>query len=155
MPRDGLVDFNVNVLKGYLHYQSGEQKCSTTVHGRLPPLAAPPPRALVGIMGNEPHQSSGLFDFREYQLAIVEFDDQGRCYLRLQMKEVADLCTVGSTMLEVMTAIWRAFNAYYMILLSTKKPNTPKTVVLHAPYWACLLDGAECRCTTVTACLKI
>jgi hypothetical protein len=41
-----------------------------------PPLAAPPPRALVGIIGNEPHQSSGLFDFREHQLAIVEFDDQ-------------------------------------------------------------------------------
>jgi pimeloyl-ACP methyl ester carboxylesterase len=53
-------------------------------------LADPPPRALLGIIGNEPHQSEGLFDFKDYQLAIVEFDDQGRYYLRRQMKEVAD-----------------------------------------------------------------
>jgi pimeloyl-ACP methyl ester carboxylesterase len=52
-------------------------------------LADPAPYALVGIMGNRPNQSRGLFDFKDYQLAIVEFDDQGRCYSRQQMGEVA------------------------------------------------------------------
>src|ERR1700693_892945 len=52
-------------------------------------LADPTPYALIGVMENKPNQSSGLFDFGDYQLAIVEFDDQGRCYLRDQMKEVA------------------------------------------------------------------
>jgi len=85
------------VLKGYSHYQSGEQKMlDNRTRPADPPLAASPPRALVGIMGNEPHQSSGLFDFGEYRRAIVEFDDQGRCYLRLQMKEVADWLSAHS-----------------------------------------------------------
>jgi hypothetical protein len=53
-------------------------------------LADPAPYAFIGVMGNKPNQSSGLFDFGDYQLAIVEFDDQGRCYLRHQMKQVAD-----------------------------------------------------------------
>src|ERR1700722_10382122 len=53
-------------------------------------LAEPPPYAPIGVLGNTPNQSRGLFDFKEYQLAIVEFDDQGRCYSRQQMKEVAD-----------------------------------------------------------------
>ena len=53
-------------------------------------LSDPPTRGLLGIIGNEPHQSEGLFDFKDYQLAIVEFDDQGRCYLRRQMQEAAD-----------------------------------------------------------------
>jgi hypothetical protein len=51
-------------------------------------LTDPTPYGFIGVMGNKPHQSSGLFDFGEYQLAIVEFDDQGRCYSRYQMKEV-------------------------------------------------------------------
>jgi pimeloyl-ACP methyl ester carboxylesterase len=55
-----------------------------------PELADPSPRSLIGIIANEPHQSRGLFDFKDYQLGIVEFDDQGRCYRRHQMKEVAD-----------------------------------------------------------------
>jgi pimeloyl-ACP methyl ester carboxylesterase len=62
--------------------------------GPVPPtssgLADPPPYSLVGVMANKPNQSSGLFNFQDYQLAVVEFDDQGRCYLRQQMKEVAD-----------------------------------------------------------------
>jgi pimeloyl-ACP methyl ester carboxylesterase len=61
-------------------------------------LADPPPRSLLGIIANEPHQHHGLFDFKDYQLAIVEFDDQGRCYFRQQMKEVADWLAVHSDM---------------------------------------------------------
>jgi hypothetical protein len=61
-----------------------------------PGLAKPPPRALLGIIANEPHQANGLFDFKDYQLAIVEFDDQGRCYLRRQMHEVADWLSAHS-----------------------------------------------------------
>jgi alpha-beta hydrolase superfamily lysophospholipase len=58
----------------------------------LPPdsrLTEPKPYGFIGVMGNKPNQSNGLFDFKDYQLAIVEFDDQGRCYSRDQMKEVA------------------------------------------------------------------
>jgi hypothetical protein len=61
-----------------------------------PELADPMPRSLIGIMANEAHQSRGLFDFKDYQLAIVEFDDQGRCYRRHQMKEVADWLSAHS-----------------------------------------------------------
>jgi pimeloyl-ACP methyl ester carboxylesterase len=61
-----------------------------------PELAVPLPRSLIGVMANEPRQSRGLFDFKDYQLAIVEFDDQGRCYQRHQMKEVADWLSAHS-----------------------------------------------------------
>jgi hypothetical protein len=52
-------------------------------------LTDPAPYGPIGVLGNEPNQSSGLFDFKDYHFAIVEFDDQGRCYSRNQMKEVA------------------------------------------------------------------
>jgi hypothetical protein len=84
-------------------------------------LADPPPYALVGVMENKPNQSSGLFNFQDYQLAVVEFDDQGRCYLRHQMKEAADwlsehseidVIIVVCTMPERTTTIWQAFKKY-------------------------------------------
>jgi pimeloyl-ACP methyl ester carboxylesterase len=59
----------------------------------LPPystLTDPEPLPFVAILGNKPNQIGGLFKFDEYELAIVEFDDQGRCYSRAQMKAVSD-----------------------------------------------------------------
>ena len=53
-------------------------------------LTRPKPLGFVGVVGNEPNQVGGLFDFTDYPLAIVEFDDQGRCYSRSQMKAVTD-----------------------------------------------------------------
>jgi pimeloyl-ACP methyl ester carboxylesterase len=52
-------------------------------------LADPSPYAPLGVLGNTSNQSSGLFDFKDYKLAIVEFDDQGRCYSRQQMTDAA------------------------------------------------------------------
>lgn len=45
----------------------------------------------IGAMPNKAHQGAGGFkSAKTYQLAIVEFDDQGRCYCRQQMDDVAD-----------------------------------------------------------------
>jgi hypothetical protein len=53
-------------------------------------LAPPKPRRFIGLVPNSAHQApAGLFDGGSYQLAIVEFDDQGRCYDRRQMDAVA------------------------------------------------------------------
>jgi hypothetical protein len=47
------------------------------------------PRKPVGIMPNRPHQTfHGFMKGAPYELAIVEFDDQGRCYDRGQMDGV-------------------------------------------------------------------
>jgi hypothetical protein len=48
------------------------------------------PRKAAGIMPNRQHQTfHGFMTGAPYQLAIVEFDDQGRCYDRGQMEAVA------------------------------------------------------------------
>jgi hypothetical protein len=53
-------------------------------------LAPVEPRKLAGIMPNAQHQAShGFMIGAPYELAIVEFDDQGRCYDRGQMDAVA------------------------------------------------------------------
>jgi hypothetical protein len=53
-------------------------------------LAGMEPRGLIGVAPNAPHQAPrALFARASYQLAIVEFDDQGRCYDRRQMDAVA------------------------------------------------------------------
>jgi len=47
------------------------------------------PRAPIGIMPNRQHQTfHGFMKGAPYELAIVEFDDQGRCYDRGQMDGV-------------------------------------------------------------------
>ena len=53
-------------------------------------LATVKPRHFIGIAPNAAHQAPrALFDMKTYELAIVEFDDQGRCYDRRQMNAVA------------------------------------------------------------------
>jgi hypothetical protein len=53
-------------------------------------LAQAEPRRGAGIMPNAQHQTfRGFMTGAPYQLAIVEFDDQGRCYDRGQMDAVA------------------------------------------------------------------
>jgi pimeloyl-ACP methyl ester carboxylesterase len=53
-------------------------------------LAAFEPRQLAGLMPNVAHQAAhGFMTGAPYELAIVEFDDQGRCYDRGQMDGVA------------------------------------------------------------------
>jgi pimeloyl-ACP methyl ester carboxylesterase len=48
------------------------------------------PRKPFGVMPNRQHQTfSGFMTGAPYELAIVEFDDQGRCYDRGQMDGVA------------------------------------------------------------------
>src|SRR5580692_6940921 len=48
-----------------------------------------PPR-FAGVMPNAQHQTfHGFMTGAPYELAIVEFDDQGRCYDRGQMDAVA------------------------------------------------------------------
>jgi pimeloyl-ACP methyl ester carboxylesterase len=47
------------------------------------------PRSWFGVVPNEPHQEpGGIVRLGRFQLAIVEFDDQGRCYTRSQMEAV-------------------------------------------------------------------
>jgi hypothetical protein len=54
-------------------------------------LAPVEPRKLAGIMPNAQHQTfHGFMTGAPHQLAIVEFDDQGRCYDRGQMDAVAE-----------------------------------------------------------------
>jgi pimeloyl-ACP methyl ester carboxylesterase len=56
-----------------------------------PGLAPAEPRALIGVVGNVPHQAPNwLFHFGTYDLAVVEFDDQGVCHDRGQMQGLAD-----------------------------------------------------------------
>ena len=53
-------------------------------------LAPIEPRKPAGIMPNAQHQTfHGFMTGAPYELAIVEFDDQGRCYDRGQMDGVA------------------------------------------------------------------
>jgi hypothetical protein len=53
-------------------------------------LAPVEPRKPVGIMPNAQHQTfHGFMTGAPYELAVVEFDDQGRCYDRGQMDGVA------------------------------------------------------------------
>jgi hypothetical protein len=53
-------------------------------------LAPVEPKTLAGIMPNRQHQTfRGFMSGAPYELAIVEFDDQGRCYDRGQMDAVA------------------------------------------------------------------
>jgi pimeloyl-ACP methyl ester carboxylesterase len=57
-------------------------------NGELSPTS---PRPIFGVMPNRPHQSpNSVCAFPSYTLAIVEFDDQGRCYERRQMDALAD-----------------------------------------------------------------
>lgn len=60
------------------------------VGGATADFAPVEPRSFFGIAPNAAHQAPrGLFDMKTYELAIVEFDDQGRCYDRRQMDAVA------------------------------------------------------------------
>ena len=53
-------------------------------------LAPVEPQRLAGIMPNAQHQTfHGFMTGAPYELAIVEFDDQGRCYDRRQMDAMA------------------------------------------------------------------
>jgi hypothetical protein len=57
------------------------------LHGLRPVEAHSP----IGIMPNEAHQDAlGFIEANEFKLAIVEFDDQGRCFDRLQLDKVSD-----------------------------------------------------------------
>lgn len=54
----------------------------------LRPIEEHPP---IGVMPNEGHQDAlGFMKARNFRLAIVEFDDQGRCYEREQLDKVSD-----------------------------------------------------------------
>lgn len=54
-------------------------------------LAEVTPMSAAGVMANEKHQSFyGFMTGAPYELAIVEFDDEGRCYDRGQMRGIAD-----------------------------------------------------------------
>lgn len=49
------------------------------------------PHFPVGVVRNKAHQAAkGFMTAASYQLAVVEFDDQGRCYDRRQIDVVAD-----------------------------------------------------------------
>src|SRR5271157_4123554 len=53
-------------------------------------MSMPPNDGLRGLAPNEQHQTfHGFMTGAPYELAIVEFDDQGRCYDRGQMDAVA------------------------------------------------------------------
>jgi pimeloyl-ACP methyl ester carboxylesterase len=54
-------------------------------------LAPVEPKALIGYVKNVAHQApKWLFDFGTYELAIVEFDDQGICHDAVQMRGLRD-----------------------------------------------------------------
>lgn len=56
---------------------------------------------IAGVIPNKAHQGAGGFkSAKTYKLAIVEFDDQGRCYDRQQMDDVADRLDEMRTKLE-------------------------------------------------------
>jgi hypothetical protein len=53
-------------------------------------LAPIEPKSRVGVVGNVAHQESNwLFRFPTYELAIVEFDDQGCCHDRTHLRALA------------------------------------------------------------------
>lgn len=54
----------------------------------VPKLHPGAPQPIVGVVGNQPHQGAGVIDRGTYELAFVEFDDQGRCHDRRQMHAV-------------------------------------------------------------------
>jgi len=61
---------------------------SLIARGNLNP---PEPARWLGIMPNRPHQPpNSVFHLENYTLAIVEFDDQGRCHDRRQMTALSD-----------------------------------------------------------------
>src|SRR5580704_11283746 len=81
--------------------QPASLQATTSAIGVLAPAA---PRNPIGIMPNAAHQAPhGLFDMGRYELAIVEFDDQGRCYDRAQMDAVAT--RIGTWMTDEKDAI--------------------------------------------------
>ena len=54
----------------------------------LRPVVTPPP---FGVMPNAAHQDAlGFMKADTFALAVVEFDDQGRCYDRAQLDKVSD-----------------------------------------------------------------
>lgn len=60
------------------------------VPATVPMLAPITPRAWLGIMPNHWNQEKGgIFPQPGYDLAIVEFDDEGECYQRPQIEAVA------------------------------------------------------------------
>jgi hypothetical protein len=60
---------------------------SPNTTGRFAPVEQLP---WLGITPNEPYQrGDSIFDRNGYRLAIVEFDDEGRCYDRRQMTALA------------------------------------------------------------------
>jgi hypothetical protein len=62
----------------------------STPNDGLQGLTPVEPKKLAGIMPNKQHQTfHGFMTGAPYELAIVEFDDQGRCYDRGQMDAVA------------------------------------------------------------------
>jgi pimeloyl-ACP methyl ester carboxylesterase len=67
---------------------------SATMDDGLQGLTPVEPRKPFGIMPNSQHQTfHGFMKGAPYELAIVEFDDQGRCYDRGQMDGVAERLT--------------------------------------------------------------
>jgi pimeloyl-ACP methyl ester carboxylesterase len=63
---------------------------NTKMDDGLQGLTPVEPPKLAGIMPNKQHQTfHGFMTGAPYELAIVEFDDQGRCYDRGQMDAVA------------------------------------------------------------------
>src|SRR5580700_8080586 len=63
---------------------------NTKMDDGLQGLTPVEPQRLAGIMPNAQHQTfHGFMTGAPYELAIVEFDDQGRCYDRRQMVAVA------------------------------------------------------------------
>src|ERR1700733_889288 len=63
---------------------------NTKMDDGLQGLTPVEPPKLAGIMPNKQHQTfHGFMTGAPYELAIVEFDDQGRCYDRGQMDGVA------------------------------------------------------------------
>ncbi len=49
------------------------------------------PRGTIGVVGNVPHQGpDSLFNLGPYELAIVEFNDQGCCHDRAQMSRLSE-----------------------------------------------------------------
>jgi pimeloyl-ACP methyl ester carboxylesterase len=53
-------------------------------------LAPIEPKSRIGVVGNVAHQKSNwLFRFPTYELAIIEFDDQGSCHDRTHLRGLA------------------------------------------------------------------
>src|ERR1700758_5599240 len=74
-------------------------------------MPAPETRWPIGLVPNAKHQpADSVFDFAYYTLAIVEFDDQGRCYDRGQMEarahKLADL-SVSDAVILVFVHGWK------------------------------------------------